>query len=234
MYGVDEAVMLHHLAFWVFRNKLNNNNEIDGQTWTWNSARAYTEIFPFWNKDQIRRILSSLEKKGAVKSAVHNRAGWDRTKWYTITNEVKEFYHFEKSPHASGKISTSKSKKLKMEVEKSRHQYQILTKDKDKIDTQIFYPFESMEFLELWNLWKNDRKNRKIKPYTKIGEQTALKKLQNDSGDNEETASIMIKNSIANGYQGIFPVNKKGKQNTVTEKFDQDKLLNHLEQAHND
>ncbi|QDP64175.1 MAG: hypothetical protein Unbinned2250contig1000_34 [Prokaryotic dsDNA virus sp.] len=232
-YGVDEAVMLHHLAFWVFRNKLNNVNLIDGHTWTWNSARAYSEIFPFWSKDQIRRILMSLEKKGAVISAIHNRAGWDRTKWYTVSEVVQKFYQFEKVQNASGETTKCKVKKRKMDVAKPRHQYQIETKDRDKIETQIVYPYDSDEFLNLWNMWKEDRKNRKIKKYTQVGEQTALKKLQDESNDDESTAIKMIQNSIANGYQGIFPINNKGKNNTAPQKFDKDKLLNHLEQTRN-
>ena len=233
LYGVDGAIMLHHLAFWVFRNKLNCKNEIDGHTWTWNSARAFSEIFPFWSKDQIRRILMNLEKKDAIKSAVHNRAGFDRTKWYTVTDKVKQLYHFEKSPNASGKITKSKLKKDKMDVAKPRKQYQITTQIDTKIDTQIHMPFETEEFEKLWNLWKQDRKNRKIKKYTDVGEQTALKKLQDDSNDDESTAIKMIQNSIANGYQGIFPINNKGKNNTAPQKFDKDKLLNHLEQTRN-
>ena len=233
MYGVDGAIMLHHLAFWVYRNKLNENNEIDGHTWTWNSARAYTEIFPFWKDNQIRRILANLEKDGAILSAVHNRARWDRTKWYTVTEKVQSFYHFQKSANASKEIVKSIPKKKKMDVKKSKHQYQIVTKDKTQIVTQIVYPYDSKVFLELWKVWKKDRSNRGIKKYTEVGEQAALKQLQDDSENNEAVALNMIKKSIANGYQGIFPINNKGKNNTAPQKFDKDKLLNHLEQTRN-
>jgi len=229
LYGVDGAIMLHHLAFWVYRNKLNQKNEIDGHTWTWNSASAFTEIFPFWKDNQIRRILTNLEKDGAIISAVHNRARWDRTKWYTITEKVQQFYQFHKSEHASKEIVKSKSKKKKMDVKKSKHQYQIVTSDK----TQIVYPYEEKEFENIWNLWKQDRSNRKIKKYTKVGEQTALKKLQDESGGDVNTAIKMIQNSIANGYQGIFAIKNNRKRNAAVQGFDKDKLLNHLEQTRN-
>ena len=163
MYGVDGAIMLHHLAFWVYRNKLNQKNEIDGNTWTWNSASALREIFPFWKDNQIRRILKNLEKEGAIISAVHNRARWDRTKWYTVTAKVQQFYQFQKSANASTEIKTSKVKKKKIDVKKSEHQYQIVNTDSKQIVTQIHMPYESEEFEKLWNLWKQDRSNRKIK-----------------------------------------------------------------------
>ena len=233
MYGVDGAIMLHHLAFWVYRNKLNQKNEIDGHTWTWNSASALREIFPFWKDNQIRRILTNLEKEGAIISAVHNRARWDRTKWYTITEKVQQFYQFQKSEHASAEIKTSKLKKKKLDVEKSVDQYQIVNTDSKQIVTQIVYPYESKEFEKLWILWKQDRSNRKIKKYTKVGEQTALKKLQDESEGNEHTAIKMIQNSIANGYQGIFPIKNNRKQNAAVQGFDKSKLLDHLEQTRN-
>ena len=233
MYGVDGAIMLHHLAFWVYRNKLNQKNEIDGHTWTWNSASALREIFPFWKDNQIRRILKNLEKEGAIISAVHNRARWDRTKWYTVTAKVQQFYQFQKSANASTEIKTSNVKKKKNDVKKSLHQYQIVTSDSKQIVTQIHMPYESEEFEKLWKIWKKDRSKRSIKKYTQVGEQTALKKLHDESNDDESTAMKMIQNSIANGYQGIFPINNKGKNNTAPQKFDKDKLLSHLEQTRN-
>ena len=116
-----------------------------------------------------------------------------------------------------------------MDVKKSKHQYQIVTSDK----TQIVYPYVSKEFENLWNLWKQDRVNRKIKKYTKIGEQAALKKLQDESGGDVNTAIKMIQNSIANGYQGIFSIKDNRKKNAAVQGFDKDKLLNHLEQTRN-
>lgn len=231
MYGVDGAIMLHHIAFWVFRNKLNNTNIIEGQTWTWNSARAFSEIFPFWSKDQVRRILINLEKKGAIISGLHNRAGWDRTKWYTITKEVEKFYQFEVTQNANSKTKKSKLRNRKMDDAKPRKQYQMDNQIPNQIENQIVLPFESEGFKNLWNLWKVDRRNRNIKKYTELGEQTALKKLQDDSNNNERTAVSMIKNAIANGYQGIFPDKKRKSTRNSEEKFDKSKLLDHLEQT---
>ena len=58
--GVDEAIMLNNFVYWLLKNKANNKNFFDGNYWTFNSVRAYSELFPFWNETQIRRILKSL------------------------------------------------------------------------------------------------------------------------------------------------------------------------------
>ena len=58
--GVDEAIMLNNFVFWLTKNKANNKNLFDGNFWTFNSVRAYCELFPFWKESQIKRIeLSS-------------------------------------------------------------------------------------------------------------------------------------------------------------------------------
>ena len=82
-YGLDEAVMLHNLLFWLAKNKANSSNIHDGKVWTFNSALALTELFPFWNQRKIARVLSSLEEQGAIESGCYNKAGYDKTKWYS-------------------------------------------------------------------------------------------------------------------------------------------------------
>lgn len=91
-YGVEEAVMLNNLYYWVLKNKANNKHFHDGYYWTYNSLKAFEKLFPFWSKRQIERILNNLEKKKAIKTGNYNKAGYDRTKWYTITETVISIY----------------------------------------------------------------------------------------------------------------------------------------------
>lgn len=82
-YGVDESIMLNNLLFWLDENKANNINIHNGRVWTYNSAKAFTKLFPFWNQRRIARILLSLEDQGAIESGCYNKAGYDKTKWYS-------------------------------------------------------------------------------------------------------------------------------------------------------
>jgi hypothetical protein len=82
-YGVDEAIMLHNILFWIAKNKANNSNFHKGKFWTYNSAKAFSDLFPFWSARKIARVLSSLEKQGAIESDCFNKKGYDRTKWYS-------------------------------------------------------------------------------------------------------------------------------------------------------
>jgi hypothetical protein len=76
---------------------------------------------------------------------------------------------------------------------------------------EVIWPFNSDQFMNAWKEWEADRRERRIKPYTTRGLQTALHRLQQISQDNEHTAAQIIAQSIANGWQGLFPLdNKRG------------------------
>lgn len=83
--GVDCAVMLEKLNFYIKENKVNKKNFYDGNYWTCKSIKKFAELFPFWSEKQIRRILNSLEKYGYIKVGNYNEFLCDRTKWYTLT-----------------------------------------------------------------------------------------------------------------------------------------------------
>lgn len=83
-YGVDQAIMLSNIKFWVATNEANNRNEYKGYFWTYNSAQAFTNLFPFWSRKKISRILNDLEGKGAIVSRKNNPHSSDHTKAYTL------------------------------------------------------------------------------------------------------------------------------------------------------
>ena len=87
-YGVEEAVLIQNIYFWVKHNEVNNTNFHDGRYWTFNSAKAFTEFFPFWNELKIKRMLKKLEEKGALLTGNYNKIPYDRTKWYTLSDKL--------------------------------------------------------------------------------------------------------------------------------------------------
>ena len=97
LHGVEAAILIHHLAFWIKKNQANERHLHDGRVWTYNSAKAMQELFPYWNTKKIYRVLATLEKDGVLKSGNYNQSLYDRTKWYTIIdNSICQIYqlHF--------------------------------------------------------------------------------------------------------------------------------------------
>ena len=87
-YGVDEAIMINHLFFWILHNEANEKNLHEGYYWTFNSVSAFEKIFPYWSRRQIDRVLKSLETKGLILTGNYNKSAYDRTKWYTLTEPI--------------------------------------------------------------------------------------------------------------------------------------------------
>ena len=93
LYGIEEAIILENIAFWIKKNESNNKNFYDGYTWTYNSADSFNKLFTYITPSKIRRCLLKLEELEVLKSGNYNKQGYDKTKWYSITNlEVSTFY----------------------------------------------------------------------------------------------------------------------------------------------
>lgn len=86
-YGVNCAVILENIRFWVAKNKANNKHNYDGKYWTYNSIKAFHELFPYLTERQIRTALDKLVDVGIVQKGNYNQNPYDRTSWYST--EVK-------------------------------------------------------------------------------------------------------------------------------------------------
>lgn len=91
-YGVDEAIFLHNLYYWIAKNEANGRHHYDGRSWTYNSMAAFTQLFPFWSRRQIERIIRNLKEKGAIYTGNYNPVGFDRTQWYALDETVYSMY----------------------------------------------------------------------------------------------------------------------------------------------
>lgn len=87
-YGDREAIMLSNIVYWLKENHANNRNVHEGRVWTYNSRKAFTEIFPYWTDKQIYRILQSLIEQGALLAGMFSEDKRDRTMWYSVTDDI--------------------------------------------------------------------------------------------------------------------------------------------------
>ncbi|MEC5300572.1 MULTISPECIES: conserved phage C-terminal domain-containing protein [Staphylococcus] len=84
--GLNEAIVLQQMHYWLS----NSNHFYDGRKWIYNSYKNWEEQFPFWSNVTIRRTISSLEKQNLLYVGNYNKAGFDKTKWYSIDYEGLE------------------------------------------------------------------------------------------------------------------------------------------------
>ena len=213
-YGVDGAVMLYHVRYWVAKNEANENNFHEDKYWTYNSTNAFAKLFPFYSARKIGRILTKLEEEGAIISGNFNGKRYDRTKWFTLSNAITELgdIHLTKTVNAITEI-----------VEPIPKYNQVTTQDTTK---KVIFPFEGGLFAEAWVLWKQYKKEEKnFRFKSPISEQASLIDLQKISNNNEQEAIAIIHTAISKGWAGLHADKKaKGKKG-----FDKEKYLAHLD-----
>lgn len=79
--SLDEAVILQQIHYWIEKRQ----NYREGRYWVYNSMENWMQQFP-WIKSRttLTRYFNNLEKKGLLITGNYNKAGFDKTKWYTI------------------------------------------------------------------------------------------------------------------------------------------------------
>lgn len=84
-YGIEEAIILHSIFFWLSKNASNNKHFYDGLYWFYNSKKAFVEMFPYMNETKIFRLLKNLEEKDIIAKGNYSKDKWDKTNWYALT-----------------------------------------------------------------------------------------------------------------------------------------------------
>jgi len=95
--GLNEAIVLQQMHYWLRENRRKGNNYRNGRFWTYNSYESWVESFPFWSSRTIRRAITSLENLELLTSDNFNKMKRDRTKWYTINYDKLETLEIEQS-----------------------------------------------------------------------------------------------------------------------------------------
>lgn len=94
--SLDQAVILQQLHYWLKKSK----NFHDGRPWVYNSMEAWMKQFP-WIKSRttLTKHFNRLKKLGLVVTSNYNKAGFDKTTWYSIDYRKLQLFsdEFEKS-----------------------------------------------------------------------------------------------------------------------------------------
>lgn len=85
--GVNAAVVLENIAFWVRANRTAGRHKHDGKHWTYGSTRHFAELFDYLSEKQVRGALDKLITCGYVETGNFNRSAYDRTRWFTLTEK---------------------------------------------------------------------------------------------------------------------------------------------------
>lgn len=84
-YGIEEAILLQHIYFWIEKNKANEKHFYNGTYWTYSTKKALAVLFPYLTPRKIDYALNNLIENGLIITGYFNEKPTDRTLWYALT-----------------------------------------------------------------------------------------------------------------------------------------------------
>lgn len=96
--GINAAVIYQNIIFWTQKNMANGRHIHDDHVWTYNSIKAWSDLFPYLSGDQIRRALEKLVSVDLICEGNYNPSAYDRTKWYGVKTQI----HLAKTSNGFG------------------------------------------------------------------------------------------------------------------------------------
>lgn len=91
-YGVDVAIFIENVKFWSESNAKIHQNFIDGRYWVYYSLDGFSNLYPIWSRDQVKRIIAKCKNAGLLLTADYNDNPYKRTKWYSLSDKVLNIY----------------------------------------------------------------------------------------------------------------------------------------------
>lgn len=218
-YGILEAILLKNIWFWIEKNRANEKNFYDGTYWTYNSTRAFNELFPYASESSIKRALKSLQEKGIIKTGNYNKSSYDRTLWYAFT-DLGESIVSNRQMEVNKSSNGDEQNGLTIpDINTDNKTKDIKTNKKEKKETEfdsvINENFTDEELKQTIYEFIKMRKAIK-KPLTTRGLELMINKLKKITSNTNEQIQI-LNNSIMNNWLGIFPLKEEEKQKEKVE-----------------
>lgn len=91
--GLAPAILFNAIGFWVEQNAANGRNCMDGRYWTYNTVKAWSDLFPYLTAKQVEKALTALREHDYVIAGNYNKDKWDRTLWYTLSDKGHAILH---------------------------------------------------------------------------------------------------------------------------------------------
>ena len=227
--GVEKAVIIHNMYFWINHNAKNKKNVYDGSVWTYNSSSAFGKLFPYLKDRTISRYLLELEKDGYLKTGNYNDNTFDKTKWYSFTDnfleELKNIgfdiedilisQNMYTDTHKMANRSTDNgepipdSKHTDEKQEDKEERDKSLSKKDERYDANADLSYVDAPYADIWQEWLDYKKEIKKQYKTQRGAKSQYNTLIKYANNNPILANAIVKISIEHSWDGLFALTDK-------------------------
>lgn len=217
-FGVESAIILQNLFFWVQKNKANEKHYYDGNYWTYNTAKGFAEIMPYMNHRQITYAIQTLIKEKVVIKGEYNKNPYDRTSWFALSSDVFSFLegqNFDSRDTKNGNSYTDSNTDNKQIVkddsffeEEKENETVLLSKyDFSICKLKEGHPHRQLieSGLRLFSFFKKNTQNRDLEVYTLKEWLTPLKVLTKNY--NREQIEELLEYANADKFWGAIVLN---------------------------
>lgn len=104
-YGIPEAVLIANFQHWITKNRANGTHFHEGRTWTYNSVKAFAELFPYLSAKQVRRALGHLIDAVVLIKGDYNKVPTNHTLWYAFADESLFLGELPELPKRANRIA---------------------------------------------------------------------------------------------------------------------------------
>lgn len=227
--GVEKAVIIHNMYFWINHNAKNKKNVYDGSVWTYNSSSAFGKLFPYLKDRTISRYLLELEKDGYLKTGNYNDNTFDKTKWYSFTDnfleELKNIgfdiedilisQNMYTDTHKMANRSTNNgepipdSKHTDEKQDDKEERDKSLSKKDERYDANADLSYVDAPYAAIWQEWLDYKKEIKKQYKTQRGAKSQYNTLIKYANNNPILANAIVKISIEHSWDGLFALTDK-------------------------
>jgi hypothetical protein len=219
-YGVNCAVLLQNIWHWTKHNEANDKHFHDGFYWTYNSSKAFQELFPYLSQRQIETALKKLRDEDVIKTGNYNAVAYDRTLWYAITEKGKSILHTGEMENADKGNGNDTEVKPIPYINTSNKTADINKKERKTSYDEIL---SSIEDAELKALYLEYIKMRKLikSPMTDRALQMLIKRVNDLEPDSINNQKQMLETAIMNNWKSVYPIKREvnnGQSNNASNK----------------
>jgi DNA-binding transcriptional ArsR family regulator len=160
------------------------------------------------SKRSVTRSIALLEELGLITVIRQGRQRYCSATLDNLANLGRQKRHT-----TLDKMSSNASQNVPQRWTKCLHSKTVENNRENTFQKKgVVMPFGEDEFVEMWEVWLQERRDRRYKRYTQRGEQAALHDLKKISNDDYKTAIDIIRQSIAKNWQGLFPITESKQQ----------------------
>jgi len=209
--GIEKAILLQRIFYFVEHNKNTNQNFHDGKYWFYDTAKAFLEKFLFFKSvKSVYRWMKQLETDGWILTGNYNEDANDTTKWYTYGPTMLEYLKktasqnesLEKEKHENESKIDSQKLESKQESVKNTLKIDSQNESSDYPKTGVGLPksgsrsatFENpfKKALKTQDRHRRDTPGARGKHFELVPEQSQRNAIAEDDGFRSETFKLFL------------------------------------------